>query len=362
MAGYFETRRMVKQAHEWLRHAKHCRHMREDVASGESLARLAKAEADLAAAAAARQVSAISRGCDSVHQAMAAVAPARSHPAIRENLEVLVVAVAVAMAFRAYCLQPFKIPTGSMQPTLYGIHHTPQDGKGLFDQGPLRFLKWTVSGEWYLEVTAQQAGVFREERSQWDRQIHYTVGGVLQEIPSGLKIIVKTGDEVVTGQILATGNRTTGDHLFVNRVKWNFMMPQRGEVMVFRTDGLPIPRLTERTHYIKRMSGLPNETISILPPALLVNGKPVRDPASMRRIADQTPGYAGYTLGEGPDALMLASSLDSLKLGPNQYLALGDNTKNSLDGRYWGPVPATNLVGPAMVVYWPLSERWGWIK
>ena len=170
----------------------------------------------------------------------------------------------------------------------------------------------------------------------------------------------KTSDRVVTGQVIARGNSVSGDHLFVNRVKWNFIKPKRGEVMVFRTDGIPIPRLTEKTHYIKRMCGVPGEDISIREPALLVNGKPARDAAGVCRVADREPGYSGYCPG-GPDALFIRVDGDALHLGKGQYLALGDNTHNSLDGRYWGPVPSENLVGPAMVVYWPFSKRWGWI-
>ena len=48
-----------------------------------------------------------------------------------------------------------------------------------------------------------------------------------------------------------------------------------------------------------------------------------------------------------------------MPLKEREYFALGDNTRNSRDGRYWGPVPQKNLVGPALLVYWPLSKRWG---
>lgn len=357
---------MIKQAREWLRHARHCRHMREDVASKETLDQLLKTETDLADAITARDTVKIEKGYEAVHQAMLRVSPAKSYSGLRENLEVVVVAVAVAMAFRAYCLQPFKIPTGSMQPTLYGIHHTPQDGKGIFDVALLQYVKWAATGQWYVEVKALAHGVFRKDTSMFDGRTHYRVDGFDHDIPEGLRLLVQDGDEVVTGQLLATGNRTTGDHLFVNRVKWNFMMPQRGEVMVFRTDNLPIPG--ERTHYIKRMCGLPTETVTIAPPRLLINGLPVREPEAIRRIADKAPGYAGYTLGGGEYLLdgrrrdsVLATSTQAVTLGTDQYMALGDNTCNSLDSRYWGPVPAANLVGPAMVVYWPFSKRWGWI-
>jgi signal peptidase I len=50
-------------------------------------------------------------------------------------------------------------------------------------------------------------------------------------------------------------------------------------------------------------------------------------------------------------------------LSPGFYYAMGDNSFNSFDSRYWGPVPERNLLGPASVVHWPFtSPRWGWIK
>ncbi len=67
------------------------------------------------------------------------------NPLWRENVEVLLVAISVAMAIRTFFLQPFKIPTGSMQPTLYGVTVEP-------DYGPL----WAVSGNPSLENAALQ--------------------------------------------------------------------------------------------------------------------------------------------------------------------------------------------------------------
>jgi signal peptidase I len=57
--------------------------------------------------------------------------PPRSFPKWRENVEVLVVAISMAMACRTYFIQPFKIPTGSMQPTLNGVTGRPQDGQAV---------------------------------------------------------------------------------------------------------------------------------------------------------------------------------------------------------------------------------------
>ncbi len=367
MAGFFQTRKFVKLGREWVRHARLCRHLREDVVTPQALAPLNKAEVELKEAIVRKDIAQIEAGCAAVQKAVSLLMPLKSFSGFRENLEVFVVAIAVAMAFRTYCLQPFKIPTGSMQPTLYGIHYEPADGKGIFDQVPLKFAQWMVFGKTYVECTAQAAGVFRGPYSirrtgDGVGEAAYEIGGLIHAIPLGLPLVVSNGVEVVTGQIIARGYRITGDHLFVNRIKWNFMKPTRGEVMVFRTDGIPIRGLTEQTHYIKRMCGLPNESISIREPNLFVNGVRVTEPEAIRRIEEKSPGYAGYCAGEMQQgALFIRSANDELKLGPDQYLALGDNTHNSLDGRYWGAVPAQNLVGPAMIVYWPLSRRWGWI-
>lgn len=365
MAVFFEKRRLLKQGREWLHHARICRYMREDVTAPGILKELDEARAALQSVVDRRQADLVEKHCLAVQQAVRKVMPPRSFPALRENLEVLVVAIAVAMAFRCFFLQPFKIPTGSMQPTLFGIHYLAQPEKSVFDQGPLRFIRWLGLGEWYVEVTAQTAGIFRgpykiERTGDGTANLYYDVGGLPHAIPDGLPLAVKSGDEVVTGQVIAKGVKVNGDHLFVNRVKWNFMKPQRGEVMVFRTDG--IEGLPPETHYIKRMCGLPGETITIRAPEFWVNGKVVREPASILRNADRWPGYAGYCLGEiRQGARFINERHDSIALGPDQYLALGDNTRNSADGRYWGPVPAGNLVGPAMLVYWPLSQRWGWV-
>ena len=77
--------------------------------------------------------------------------PPKSWAAGREWLDILVVSISVAMAFRAYFYEPFNIPTGSMQPTLYGNHSVacaPEDAD-FFDRTPLKWLKWIATGSMY---------------------------------------------------------------------------------------------------------------------------------------------------------------------------------------------------------------------
>lgn len=363
MADFFKRRRIVKTAREWLQHALLSREIRADTAPTESIETLKVFEKRLREALSDGDMDRIQKATEEVRDAALRVMPPRPLAGLRENLEVVVVALAVAMAFRCYFLQPFKIPTGSMQPTLYGIHYVSQSGPTLFDQHPLRLLKWIVFGQWYVEIKADTAGRVRGPIAEGGGSKIFDIGGLDHRIPDGMALAIRHGDEVVTGQVIARGCRVTGDHLFVNRARWNFIRPQRGEIMVFRTiDIPPYPGLALDTHYIKRMCGLPGERISIRTPKLIVNGKEVMSPEAIRRIEIESPGYAGYHPAMGAGKAFLPDQETEIQLGEDEYLALGDNTRNSLDGRYWGPVPEPNLVGPAMIVYWPLSRRWGFIE
>jgi signal peptidase I len=106
------------------------------------------------------------------------------------------------------------------------------------------------------------------------------------------------------------------------------------------------------------MCGLPGEHLEIQPPNLLINGEVVTQPDTIRRIAEKDAGYHGYQYVHA-QSLGLSAARPSFQLGEGQYFAMGDNTFNSRDSRYWGHVPAANLVGPAAGIYWPFSKRWG---
>lgn len=322
----------------------------------------------------------------------------RPLPAMRELVETLVVAFGVAMAFRAYFFQPFKIPTGSMQPTLFGHHSVAHDQPSIFDRLPLKPLKWLATGEWYHEVTAAEAGsvTVYTDRARAPGYVFVNLRGKAHRIPQDaldrgeIKIpqrepagMADSGDRRIrtlargyarAGDRIWSGYVTAGDHVFVNRMKWYFFPPRRGQIMVFATDG--INGLAPGEHYIKRLSGLPGETIGFDPPYLTVDGLPLTEPHTIRRVAlkepawpdgPHYPGYAytGYAVipeqqpGAGPLRCPLGLTGDTLTLGEDEFLALGDNTGNSYDGRFWGPVTRRRLLGPASCVYWPWSPRWG---
>ena len=382
MLDYFKRRKARKQAREILRHSRHLRRMRDDLMNSSEKDKLLSREAKLRESLAADTDTIRSAGDDLVHQ-IVALTPRRSAPWLRENLEVIVVAVAVAMAFRTYFIQPFKIPTGSMQPTLFGITALDKSEPELTDRVPLRYIKWFITGELYREVTVRKSGTLgmvRDGRgaayvsSQYPGDFYYQVADVKYRIPrtscdqymnehGAMDFKIRSsgyrpGDYVQAGSVLWAGSRKAGDHVFVDKVSWNFRKPRRGEIMVFATTGitdleksLGVDRHGKplSTHYIKRMCGLPGEKIAIDPPRLLIDDRSQAFDRAIQRIIDRQPGYAGYQdMGR----------YSHIQLDEDQYFAMGDNTRNSRDSRYWGPVPRSNLVGPALMIYWPfISDR-----
>ena len=365
--SYLKTRRIRKTGHEVLRHSHHLHNMREDVLAEKDIEELRAKEQILTDALKSRQTEAIEAASDSLYDAVGKLAPKRSFPSIRENLEIAVVAVVVAMAFRTYFVQPFKIPTGSMQPTLNGIisNGYPPGTQSIMDHYPLKIVKWMVCGQWYSEIRAKVSGRATADvpsRAISDpSSVYFNIGGVKHKIPKSAALCLSLSDYVEKGTLLWAGTRTAGDHVFVNKLRWNFCRPKRGDIVVFNTSG--ISGLVPDTHYIKRLIGLPGRTVSIHPPNVLVNDEVVTEPDSIGRIARMEGEYDGYQLVDatrpGSHGSLLKSSSDRIHLGAKEYFVLGDNTRNSRDGRYWGTVPQANLVGPAVFVYWPFSRRWG---
>jgi signal peptidase I len=359
--NYFEKRRLQKHGREMLHHARHVRRTREDVTDRALVQQLIAAEEKLYSALKARDSEHIQAAINAVGEIAGRVMPERSLRMVRENLEMIAVAVVIAMGFRAYFLQPFKIPTGSMQPTLYGVHYRPDGDSGWMAQFPMNLARMAVWGESSYSIQASGSGQASKDRRAMEGSPvdQYFIGNSAVQIQKDLRLRFAPDTYVVGGQLLASGSSISGDHIFVDKVRWNFQRPKRGQVMVFQTGG--IEGLPPDTHYIKRMVGLPGERISVNPPYLVVNGMTVREPAEIRRIEDKAPGYNGYLL-TGRPGTKLAKEGDALLLSPNEYLGFGDNTQNSYDGRYWGPVPEKNLVGPALFVYWPFSARWGLVR
>ncbi|MBI4503942.1 MAG: signal peptidase I [Chloroflexi bacterium] len=135
-------------------------------------------------------------------------------------------------------------------------------------------------------------------------------------------------DGDLLAQVLSDRPRATDGGIYV------FQAPSRGDVVVFR-----FPR-DESRDFIKRVIGLPGETVEARGGTIYVNGAPLREP-----YVKEPPAYP----------------LPPTRVPPGHYFVLGDNRNNSSDSHSWGVVPEDNIVGRAWMRYWPLAE-WGFIS
>jgi len=285
----------------------------------------------------------------------------------RENCEVILVAIVVAVGIRSYFLQPFKIPTGSMQPTLNGIIGHPSN-----DPAPniLRQIgDFIALGRNYINVVSREDDQVSEIVPKkilffftFSRLICQRQNFLVYASPDtlGHDFNVLPGRIYHRGEIIARGAIDTGDQVFVDKFTYNFMKPHRGDVFVFRTNHIPGIREDPEAgapFYIKRLGGLPGDTLRIDPPFLYANGKKAEG-YGFERVMSARPPYRGYAFGHD----YLSKPDQSYTVPRNGYFALGDNSYNSYDSRYWGPVPDVNVVGRGLFVYWPFYPHWGLIR
>jgi signal peptidase I len=119
-----------------------------------------------------------------------------------------------------------------------------------------------------------------------------------------------------------------GEFVLVNRLAYRFDSPQRGDIVVFHYPPDP------RQDLIKRVIGLPGDTVSVQGGIVRVNDEPLSEP-----YIAQPPLYAGtWVVPEG------------------HLFVLGDNRNDSSDSHSWGMLPFENIVGKAVLIYWPFQN------
>jgi signal peptidase I len=370
---FFLTPRYRKEAKLVLRAARKLIRYRRDILPESDLISLREGITRLEVALRKRDREDIEKSASKLHEAFDLAAPPPPLAGLRENTEVILVALVIALGVRAYFLQPFKIPTGSMQPTLYGVTATATTEPP--PAWPLRVADFILRGRTYIDVTAAEndtvIGLREVNRFHFftsteviTRQRTYSIPAPLDVVRRDFKI--HPGRELVAGQPLARGHADSGDQLFVDKVTYNFVRPSAGDVFVFRTTGIRrivvAPEMGSQ-YYIKRLAGLGGQTLRIDPPRLFIDGK-VADLPVFERVISARNGYEGYsnTSAGGGAFPILGSPDDTYKVPRGTYFALGDNSYNSSDSRYFGPVPEENVVGRGLIVYWPFIGRWGLVN
>jgi signal peptidase I len=184
----------------------------------------------------------------------------RKKSALREWIETIVIAVALALFVRTFFIELFRIPSGSMRPT-------------------------------FLE-----------------------------------------GDRILVSK-LTYGPRIpfTGGFRLPG-----FRQPQRGEIIVFIYPEDP------KKNFIKRLVGFPGERVQIIDGNIYINDKKLDDPKFNQRYY-----YNRGSFGQEKQTIVVPQ---------DSYYVLGDNSGSSQDSRYWGFVPKKNLVGKAILIYWPFNR------
>jgi len=162
-----------------------------------------------------------------------------------------------------------------------------------------------------------------------------------------LAMVIRTF--VVQAFKIPTGSmRTTlleGDLILVNKFIYGakipltglslpaLRQPKRGDVIVFISPESP------KKDFIKRLVALPGETAEIKSGTVYINDKPLTDSVFNQRYY--------YNRGE------FGEESKKIKIPENSFFVLGDNSASSQDSRYWGFVPRKNILGEALVIYWP---------
>src|SRR5438270_969031 len=350
------TSRQVKHSRLLLRHARKYLRYKDDQLSSADRDQITAGMKDLREALWQRDRERIHSTADALDKTLHRLTPVTWESHWRENCEVILVAIVVAVGIRSYFLQPFKIPTGSMQPTLNGIIGYPSSAPA---PNILRQIaEFFILGRNYINLVAPEDETVREVVEQkylffftWSRIItdRGTHRVYAPEATLAHDFQVASGARYKRGQVIARGYIDTGDQVFVDKFSYNFIRPHRADVFVFRTKHIPmIPEdpQTGAPYFIKRLGGLPGDTLRIDPPHLFINGEQPKE-FGFERVIQAKPPYRGYTVGRQ----YLSKATQSFTVPPRSYFALGDNSYFSFDSRYWGPVPEENLVGRGLWVY-----------
>src|SRR4051812_44166094 len=418
-----QEKKMRENAGNWLELAEKVYHYRRDVLPaaqvGELQSRMAELRTQVKERAGAEKLKlGIERLEEVLRRTGGAIYP---KTALVENVEFFLVAAIGILGIRTYFVQPFKIPTNSMWPTYNGM--TPQVFKSRAEEPGtpavaarlVAFCAWPhrldapadggvlvpvggeargiihckiVPGKSWLVIPTQvreytllvgdkpvktrvpmdfdfdwaiydaffgASGQYSLQKLANEIERKIGVGEVEVRVVDGERVrCIRTGKRVRAGERALAFDELTGDQLFVDRVSYHFMRPKVGSGFVFRTGNIPdIANTYGDQYYIKRLVGVPGDKLEIKESTLNRNGAPITGSEAFDQNSKRINKYTGYV------PLLRLSPGSTVDVPKNNYFALGDNSSNSQDGRYWGFVPAKDVVGRPMFVYYPFTSHWG---
>ena len=377
MFSFFKKRKELKNFTKFLHEVRHYIHHNDDILSDEEkkdLLRFLEESQEIF-----NNKINLSQELEKQKKIYATLAPAPKFKTLRDWLDILAVGVGVAFGIRALFFQPFKIPTGSMQPTLFGIHYmekNPVGNKFIGKSLPLVDSLIFGSDRAFLEILSDgklsaytSGGFLSSKTTLFIGNREYTLPGNINKVMEYTNLNLYATYQ--KGAVLANGYLSTGDHLFVDRISHYLVGLKRGDIVVFTTENIVSngEKLSDTSgyYYVKRLVGLPGDTLKIVSNNLYVKPK---NESEFRHIKEFSPkfekiysgkgGYqghsniVGYSMGN-----YLKNNFDTFTVPEDCYFMLGDNSKFSSDSRIWGVVPRHNIIGKAAFVFWPFSRRFG---
>lgn len=280
----------------------------------------------------------------------------------REYAETLISAFLIAMVIRTFVVQAFKIPTGSMEPTLHG---DPRHGDRIFVNKFIYRFKKPQRGDVIVFATKNIPGL--DGNKDYIKRLAGLPGETL-EIKDGNVYI---NDQLITQNEIAkniyrnTGPMRQSIPILKKRIKvpdtfflvWS---PDAGKLFLLNSAIYDLPKGTKMgekftfdPRYIEFMEGLvPFET------KFLAAGGQNIEFRKDGLYVDKVKYAEKYTIGDLYVILgQYGMEGHKIKIPDKCYFVLGDNSSNSKDSRYWGFVPEKNLKGEAMFIWWP-PARW----
>lgn len=173
-----------------------------------------------------------------------------------------------------------------------------------------------------------------EKDFSWKREIISTIAYLLVVVALTFLFVQFVGQRTHVNGDSMNATLEDGDNLIVDKLSYRFSDPERYDIIVFPY------QYQEKTYYIKRIIGMPGETVQIIDGMIYIDGEMLNE-------------------GYGTEVMQYAGvAADPIELGEDEYFVLGDNRNNSSDSRdpSVGNIKEDQIIGKAFLKIWPLNK------
>jgi len=193
-----------------------------------------------------------------------------------------------------------------------------------------------------------------QPNNSWIGELLRTIGLSIV-LALGIRTFVAEARWIPTGSmeptLHGTPNQWEADKIIVDKLGYKFSQPKRGDIVVFS----PTKNLQSEEYedaFIKRIVALPGEKVELKQGKVFINDQPLQENKYL--VSSQVTSVEVCTSGQQPPFLSKSQTIPK-----NSYLVLGDNRGSSYDSRCWGVVPRENIIGRAVLRFWPLNSLGG---